>query len=58
MDSLIEKLNIFDLFTMLIPGIIISTLLSVSLSWKYYNIWINYGNEKYVIFGKRKGNKS
>ena len=50
MDSLIEKLNIFDLFTMLIPGIIISTLLSVSLSWKYYNIWINYGNEKYLIF--------
>ena len=50
MDSFVEKFNIFDLFTMLIPGIIISTLFGISLSFKYYNLWENLGNEKYAIF--------
>lgn len=50
MDSFVEKFNIFDLFTMLIPGIIISTLLGVSLSFKYHELWNSWGNEKYVIF--------
>lgn len=35
---------------MLIPGIIISTLLNISLSIKYYNQWESYGNEKYIVF--------
>lgn len=50
MESLFEKFNIFDLFTMLIPGVVISTLLCVSLSFKYYSKWDNIGNDKYVIF--------
>lgn len=50
MDNLLEKFNIFDLFTMLIPGLIISTLSCISLVFKFYNQWINCGNEKYIIF--------
>lgn len=50
MDSFVEKFNIFDLFTMLIPGIVISSLWSISFSFQYYDKWINCGNEKYVIF--------
>ncbi len=50
MDSFMEKFNIFDLFTMLIPGIIISTLFSTSLSFQYYNLWKTFGNEKYALF--------
>lgn len=50
MDSLVEKFNIFDLFTMLIPGIIISSLWGISFSFQYYDRWVNWGNEKYVIF--------
>lgn len=50
MDSFVEKFNIFDLFTMLIPGIIISTLFSISLSFRYKDLWENAGNEKYVLF--------
>ena len=50
MDSFMEKFNIFDLFTMLIPGIIISTLFSTSLSFQYYNLWKTFGNEKYAWF--------
>ena len=50
MEKFIEKFNIFDIFTMLGPGLIISCLYGVSLSFQYYDIWKNYGNEKYVIF--------
>lgn len=50
MNSFIEKFNIFDLFTMLIPGIIISTLFAISLSFRYYDLWKGLGNEKYVVF--------
>ena len=50
MENLLEKFNVFDLFTMLIPGIIISTLLYISLSFKYYDQWKDYGKEKYIIF--------
>lgn len=50
MENLLEKFNIFDLFTMLIPGVIISTLLCISLSFKFYSQWINGGNEKYIVF--------
>ncbi len=50
MDSFVEKFNIFDLFTTLIPGIIISTLFGISLSFKYYNLWVSLNNEKYIIF--------
>ena len=49
MENLLEKFNVFDLFTMLIPGIIISTLLYISLSFKYYDQWKDYGKEKYII---------
>jgi hypothetical protein len=50
MDSFVEKFNVFDLFTMLIPGIIISTSFSISLSYEYYDLWKSFGNEKYVGF--------
>lgn len=50
MDKFVEKFNIFDLFTMLIPGIVISTLFGISLSFKYYDTWSEWGNEKYVVF--------
>lgn len=50
MEKFVEKFNVFDIFTMLLPGIIISCLFSISLSFKYYDTWKNYGNEKYVLF--------
>ena len=50
MDSFVERFDIFDLFTTLIPGIIISTLFGISLSFKYYNLWVSLNNEKYIIF--------
>ena len=50
MEKFLEKFNIFDIFTMLVPGIIISCLLGVSLSFEYYNSWEKWGNEKYFIF--------
>lgn len=50
MDSFVEKFNIFDLFSMLIPGIITSTLIGISLSFKYYELWINLNTEKYIVF--------
>ena len=50
MEKFIEKFNIFDIFTMLVPGLIISCLYCVSLSFQYYDIWKNYGNGKYVFF--------
>lgn len=50
MNSFVEKFNIFDLFTTLIPGIIISALFGISLYSKYDSLWLSLGNEKYVIF--------
>lgn len=50
MDSFVEKFNIFDLFTTLIPGIIISSLFVISLYPKYDNLWSSLGNEKYAAF--------
>lgn len=49
MDKFAEKFNIFDVFTTLIPGIGISSLFCISLLFKYYNLWIKMGNEKYLI---------
>lgn len=50
MDKIVERFNVFDIFTMLIPGIGISSLFCISLSFKYYYLWLNSGNEKYLIF--------
>lgn len=50
MDSFIEKFNLFDLFTTLIPGIIISALFGISLYSQYDSLWLSLGNEKYVVF--------
>ncbi len=50
MDKFAEKFNTFDIFTMLIPGICISSLFCISLSFNYYSLWIKMGNEKYLIF--------
>lgn len=50
MDKFTEKFNTFDIFTMLIPGIGITSLFCISLSFKYYDLWLKIGNEKYIIF--------
>lgn len=50
MEKFVDKFNIFDIFAMLIPGIIISSLFGITLSFKYYNIWKSLGNEKYFLF--------
>lgn len=50
MEKFVEKFNIFDIFTMLTPGVIILSLFGISLSFEYYDIWEKYGNEKYVLF--------
>lgn len=50
MESFVEKFNLFDLFTMLIPGIINLTLFGVTLSFGFYNTWEGWGSEKYVVF--------
>ncbi|MCH5271760.1 MAG: hypothetical protein J1E83_13650, partial [Lachnospiraceae bacterium] len=50
MDKFVDKFNIYDLFSMLIPGIGITTLLGITLSFRYYELWKNYGSSKYVVF--------
>lgn len=50
MNSFVEKFNIFDLFTTLIPGIIIFTLFGISFYPVYENIWLGLGDEKYAVF--------
>lgn len=50
MEKFVEKFNMFDIFTMLLPGIVISSLFGISLSFKYYEVWENWGNEKYILF--------
>ena len=50
MNSFVEKFNIFDLFTTLIPGLIISALLGISLYPTYEDLWLGLGNEKYIGF--------
>ena len=46
----LKKFNIFDFFTMLVPGVIISILFCISLSYKYYETWNTFGSEKYTVF--------
>lgn len=50
MEKFIEKFNIFDLFTMLLPGITISCLFGVSLYSQYADCWNSLGGEKYFLF--------
>lgn len=46
----LKKFNIFDFFTMLVTGVIISILFCISLSYKYYETWNTFGSEKYTVF--------
>lgn len=50
MDKIVERFNIFDTFTMLIPGIGITSLFYISLSFEYDFLWLNMGNEKYLFY--------
>lgn len=50
MEKFVEKFNAFDLFSMLIPGIVISSLFGVSLSFQFADKWKSLGSEKYVLF--------
>lgn len=50
MEEFFEKFNIFDIFVTLLPGIVISSLVGISLSFEYYDMWENMGDEKYLLF--------
>ena len=50
MEKFVDKFNIFDLFTMLIPGIINTTLFVISLYPIYGKTWSSWGNEKIALF--------
>lgn len=50
MEKFVEKFNIFDIFTTLIPGIVISSLFGFSLSFRYYDIWISLPSENIFYF--------
>lgn len=50
MSKFIDKFNIFDLFTMLIPGIVFLCSIGIALSSQYYQYWDEWSNEKYVLF--------
>lgn len=50
LEKFVDKFNIFDLFTMLIPGLINTSLFAISLYPKYGTIWKNWGNEKIALF--------
>ena len=50
MEKLFDKFNVFDIFTMLIPGLIIATLLGISLSEELSVYWGKAGGEKYFVF--------
>lgn len=50
MEKFVDKFNIFDLFTMLIPGIINTSLFVVSLHPIYGKTWSSWGNEKIALF--------
>lgn len=51
MDGIIEKFNIFDLFTMLIPGVIISILLVFlyHMNIMKYGIPLEVKNIQYLL---------
>ena len=46
----LKKFNNLDFYTMLDPGVIISILFCISLSYKYYETWNTFGSEKYTVF--------
>ncbi|MBO4750594.1 MAG: hypothetical protein J5546_09775 [Lachnospiraceae bacterium] len=50
MEKLLERFNLFDLFTMLIPGIIITALAWISLANPLSYYLSDMGNEKYLFF--------
>ena len=50
MEKFVEKFNIFDLFTMLMPGIASLCALSGVMVFKYYEIWKRADSEKYIVF--------
>ena len=50
MDKFVDKFNIFDLFTMLIPGLINTSLFAISLYPRYGAVWKDWGNEKIALF--------
>lgn len=50
MESFVEKFDAFDLFTHLIPGMILSTLYASSLYLVFSNSWNGLGAEKYFVF--------
>ena len=50
MEKLLERFNLFDLFTMLIPGVIITTLAWISLAEPMAYYFADMGNEKFLFF--------
>ena len=50
MEKLFDKFNVFDIFTMLIPGLITTTLLGISVSGVLGDNWDKLSGEKYFAF--------
>lgn len=50
MEKITEKFNVFDIFSMMIPGIGILMIFCISFSPVYYNTWKEIGGEKYVVY--------
>lgn len=50
LEKFVDKFNIFDLFTMLIPGLINTSLFAISLYPLFECAWKKWGNEKIALF--------
>lgn len=50
MSDFMEKFNIFDIFTMLIPGVVFWCSIGVVLSLNECEWWKRLGNQRYVYF--------
>lgn len=49
LENISGKFNLFDIFSMLIPGLIISALAGISLSYLWLDQWQAAGGGKYVV---------
>ena len=50
MSDFLEQFNSFDLFTNVIPGIIIATLFGILSPERYLTMWKDFPKEKYTLF--------
>lgn len=50
METFVEKFDPHELSVKLIPGIILTGLFSLSLSFHFYSVWNSWGVEKYFLY--------